>query len=83
LKFMGAKINILDVHRAIIDEPTPLSGREIESPDLRAGLAYVLAATVASGRSIVHNVKYIDRGYEDVSQRLASLGLDIKRVSVD
>jgi UDP-N-acetylglucosamine 1-carboxyvinyltransferase len=81
LNRMGAKVKVLDSHRAIIDGPTPLSGREIESPDLRAGLAYVLAAVVASGESVVHNVEYIDRGYEEIEKRLASLGLDIKRIS--
>ncbi|HRZ30104.1 MAG TPA: UDP-N-acetylglucosamine 1-carboxyvinyltransferase [Candidatus Paceibacterota bacterium] len=78
---MGAKVKVLDSHRAIIDGPTPLSGREIESPDLRAGLAYVLAAIIASDESVVHNVEYIDRGYEEIEKRLASLGLDIKRIS--
>lgn len=81
LSRMGAKVKVLDSHRAIIDGPTPLSGREIESPDLRAGLAYVLAAAIASGESVVHNVEYIDRGYEEIEKRLASLGLAIKRIS--
>ncbi len=83
LSRMGAKVKVLDSHRAIIDGPTPLSGREIESPDLRAGLAYVLAAIIASGQSVVHNVEYIDRGYEEIEKRLVSLGLEIKRVSGD
>ena len=78
---MGSKVKVLDSHRAIVDGPTPLLGREIESPDLRAGLAYVLAAVIASGKSVVHNVEYIDRGYEEIEKRLTSLGLDIKRVS--
>lgn len=77
---MGAKAKVLDSHRAIIDGPTPLEGREIESPDLRAGLAYVLAAIIASGQSVVHNVEYIDRGYEEIEKRLAKLGLEIKRL---
>lgn len=83
LSRMGAKVKVLDSHRAIIDGPTPLSGREIESPDLRAGLAYVLAAIIASGQSVVHNVEYIDRGYEEIEKRLVGLGLDIKRASGD
>ncbi len=83
LNQMGAKAKVLDSHRAIIDGPTPLLGREIESPDLRAGLAYVLAAIIASGQSVVHNVEYIDRGYEEIEKRLAELGLDIKRASGD
>jgi len=81
LNRMGANAKILDAHRAIIVGPTPLEGREIESPDLRAGLAYVLAAVIASGESIVNNVQYIDRGYERVEERLRSLGVDITRVS--
>lgn len=83
LNQMGAKAKVLDSHRAIIDGPTPLLGREIQSPDLRAGLAYVLAAIIASGQSVVHNVEYIDRGYEEIEKRLAGLGLDIKRASGD
>jgi UDP-N-acetylglucosamine 1-carboxyvinyltransferase len=83
LNRMGAKVKVLDSHRAIIDGPTALSGREIESPDLRAGLAYVLAAIIASGQSVVHNVEYIDRGYEEIEKRLVNLGLEIKRVSGD
>lgn len=77
---MGAKVKILDVHRAIIDGPTKLSGKEIVSPDLRAGLAYVLAGAIASGQTVVHNVEYIDRGYEAIETRLRQLGLDIERV---
>lgn len=80
LSFMGAKIKILDSHQAIIYGQTPLRGREMESPDLRAGLAYLLAAIVAEGQSIVHNAYYIDRGYENIEGRLAKLGVDIKRV---
>lgn len=80
LSFMGAKIKILDSHRAIIYGPTSLRGREMESPDLRAGLAYLLAAIVAEGQSIVHNAYYIDRGYEAIEGRLAKLGVNIKRV---
>ncbi len=80
---MGAQAKILDAHRAIIDGPTKLNGRELESPDLRAGLAYVLGAIVAEGRSIVHNVGYIDRGYEKVEEKLRSVGVSIKREGGD
>lgn len=80
LAFMGAKVKVLDSHRAIIYGKTPLKGREMDSPDLRAGLAYLLAAIVAKGQSIVHNAYYIDRGYEDIEVRLSKLGVDIKRV---
>lgn len=80
LSFMGANVKTLDAHRAIIYGKTPLKGREMESPDLRAGLAYLLAAIVAKGQSIVHNAYYIDRGYENIEGRLANLGVNIKRL---
>ncbi|MFA6253643.1 MAG: UDP-N-acetylglucosamine 1-carboxyvinyltransferase [Candidatus Paceibacterota bacterium] len=80
LNRLGAKTKILDAHRAIVDGPTPLSGHEIESPDLRAGLAYVLAAVIAYGQSVVHNVKYIDRGYEQIEKRLRAIGVKIERI---
>ncbi len=81
LERMGAKARIIDVHRAFIDGPTPLAGKEVESPDLRAGLAYVLAGIIASGRTVVHNIHYIDRGYESIDQRLAKVGVNIKRIN--
>ncbi len=77
---MGATTKLLDAHRAIIDGPTPLAGKEMESPDLRAGLAYVLAAIVAKGKSVVHNVYNIDRGYADIDKRLRDLGVKITRI---
>lgn len=80
LNRMGAKAKILDAHRAIIDGPTPLSAHEIASPDLRAGLAYILAAIVASGQSVVHNVEYVDRGYERIEERLRLIGVKIERI---
>lgn len=76
---MGAKINIHNQHQATIVGPTPLVGREVISPDLRAGLAYLLAGLVAKGRTVVHNVHYIDRGYERIDERLRALGLALKR----
>jgi UDP-N-acetylglucosamine 1-carboxyvinyltransferase len=78
---LGVKAKILDAHRAIIDGPTELSGKELESPDLRAGLAYVIAGIIAKGRTLVHNVEYIDRGYEQLEQRLRRLGVEIERVA--
>lgn len=79
LNRLGAKTRILDVHRAIIEGPSPLEGKTLTSPDLRAGLAYILAATIAKGESSIHNVEYVDRGYERIEQRLHSLGLNISR----
>lgn len=77
---MGLEAKNLDTHRAIIYGPRSLEGKEIESPDLRAGLAYVLAAITASGRSVVHNVRYIDRGYEKIEERFQKIGVKIGRV---
>ncbi|MFA6415998.1 MAG: UDP-N-acetylglucosamine 1-carboxyvinyltransferase [Candidatus Paceibacterota bacterium] len=82
LERMGAKVKILDSHRAIIDGPSDLSGRELISPDLRAGLAYIISGLVAKGQTNVHNVGYIDRGYEDIEGRLNALGANIKRIRI-
>jgi len=76
---MGADIKPMDTHRIIIKGPSQLKGKELESPDLRAGLAYIIAASVANGRSIVHNVYNIDRGYERIEERLSNIGLNINR----
>lgn len=78
---MGASITMMDPHRVLVKGPTPLSGKTLESPDIRAGLAYVLAAAVARGTSRIHNVYYIDRGYAHVEERLRAVGLDILRVT--
>ena len=77
---MGANITICDPHRVFINGPTLLRGRELESPDLRAGLAFMIAALVAKGESIVHNISNIDRGYERVEDRLRAVGAEIKRI---
>ncbi|MBU4087069.1 MAG: UDP-N-acetylglucosamine 1-carboxyvinyltransferase [Nanoarchaeota archaeon] len=78
---MGADITICDPYRAIVSGPTPLRGRELESPDLRAGLAFIIAGLIAKGDSILHNISNIDRGYEKVEDRLAEVGADIKRIN--
>lgn len=77
---MGADITICDPHRAFISGPTALRGREMESPDLRAGLAFIIAGLIANGQSIIHNVYNIDRGYERIEERLKEIGADIKRI---
>lgn len=77
---MGADITICDPHRAFISGPTNLRAREMESPDLRAGLAFIIAGLVAKGESIIHNIHNIDRGYENIEERLRQIGADIKRV---
>ena len=80
LKRMGANVLNLDPHRIEIKGPTKLRGREIESPDIRAGMAYIIAALCAEGESVVNNVYQIDRGYEKIEERLQKIGADIKRV---
>lgn len=79
LKRMGAKILTLDHHRILVKGPSHLSGREIESPDLRAGLAFIIAALLARGESTIKNIYQIDRGYEKIDERLRKLGADIER----
>lgn len=80
LNRMGANIIPLDQHRVLVTGPTSLHGREIESPDLRAGLAFVIAALIAKGESRIKNIYQIDRGYEKVEERLQKIGADIKRI---
>jgi UDP-N-acetylglucosamine 1-carboxyvinyltransferase len=80
LKRMGADIVICDPHRAMVTGPTSLRGREVESPDLRAGLAFLIAALMASGDSVVNNTYNIDRGYEKIEDRLNTVGAEIKRI---
>lgn len=77
---MGADITMFDPHRVMVRGPQTLVGKELEAPDLRAGLAYVIAAAVARGNSLIHNAEYIDRGYAHVEERLRALGLSIKRL---
>ncbi len=76
---MGAQIVLCDPHRVIIQGPTQLFGEKMESPDIRAGMALVLAALSAQGRSVIRNIGQIDRGYEKVEQKLAALGAKIQR----
>jgi len=80
LNRMGADIVFCDPHRAIINGPSQLYGREIKSPDLRGGAALVVAGLIAKGKTIINNVYQIDRGYEKIEQRLRQLGAEIKRV---
>ncbi len=83
LTAMGASIAMMDPHRVLVRGKTELHGRKLESPDLRAGLAFVIAAIVAKGESVIHNVDTtIDRGYEDIDVRLRAIGVEIERVSV-
>jgi UDP-N-acetylglucosamine 1-carboxyvinyltransferase len=83
LSAMGANITMMDPHRALVHGKSMLHGRKLHSPDLRAGLAFVIAAIVAKGESVIHNVDTtIDRGYENVEHRLRAVGVDIERAQV-
>ncbi|MGI9539207.1 MAG: UDP-N-acetylglucosamine 1-carboxyvinyltransferase [Miltoncostaeaceae bacterium] len=79
---MGAKIVLCDPHRAVVTGPSQLYGERLESPDIRAGMAMLIASLVAEGASVIGNVGQIDRGYEDIDGRLRAVGADIERVPV-
>src|SRR6184192_1553441 len=76
---MGARIVLCDPHRAVIAGPAPLHGGVVESPDIRAGMAVLLAALAAQGESVIHNIGQIERGYERIDERLRALGAAIER----
>jgi len=76
---MGAQIVLCDPHRCIVQGPTRLNGEKLDSPDIRAGIALVLAALSANGTSTIRNITQIERGYERIDQKLAALGADITR----
>ncbi len=81
---MGAKIILCDPHRATvigIDKQYKLRPTTMSSPDIRAGVALLIAALSASGKSIIHNIEQIDRGYENIEERLINLGANIKRIN--
>jgi len=80
LNKMGANIVMCDPHRVVISGPSKLYGIKMESPDIRAGISLVLAALIAEGQSEIENIEQIDRGYEDIENRLKTIGVDIKRV---
>jgi UDP-N-acetylglucosamine 1-carboxyvinyltransferase len=77
---MGAKIVLCDPHRALVSGPSKLRGGSVDSPDIRAGMAMLLAALCADGTSTINNVGQIERGYERIDERLRALGADVKRV---
>src|ERR1700728_1614229 len=83
LTLMGADIVMCDPHRAIVTGPRRLRGERVESPDIRAGMAMLLAALCAEGRSEIGNIRQIDRGYERIDERLRELGARIERVAIE
>ena len=80
---MGAKITLCDPHRAVVCGPSMLHGDHLVSPDIRAGMAMVIAAMSAHGKSRISNVYQIERGYEDLVGRLQKLGAHIEKVEVE
>jgi UDP-N-acetylglucosamine 1-carboxyvinyltransferase len=78
---MGARITLCDPHRAIVSGPSRLHGERVESPDIRAGMAMLIAALAAEGTSEIGNIRQIDRGYEQIDERLRGLGAQIERRS--
>ena len=83
---MGAQIILCDPHRATvigIDRAYKLKGIEMTSPDIRAGVSLLIAAMSAEGKSTIHNISQIDRGYQFIDQRLNAIGAQIHRVKVN
>ena len=81
---MGAQIILCDPHRAVViglEREKQLRGITMSSPDIRAGVALLIAALSAGGKSTIQNIEQIDRGYENIDGRLKALGADIKRIN--
>ncbi len=78
---MGARIILCDPYRCLVQGPTQLYGEKLESPDIRAGMALLLAALAAEGKSTIRNVGQIERGYERVDEKLKALGAVLERVT--
>ena len=79
---MGARITLCDPHRAVVSGPSPLHGEHLVSPDVRAGMAMVIAALAAHGESRISNVYQVERGYENLVEKLQSIGAHISKVQV-
>ena len=80
---MGARVILCDPHRVVVvglERKFKLRGIKMTSPDIRAGVALLIAALSAEGKSLIQNIDQIDRGYQYIDQRLQALGADIKRV---
>lgn len=81
LNSMNANITIVDQFRARIEGPTHFTGATVESPDIRAGIALLMAGAIAEGETIIHDIYHIDRGYERIEERLQAIGIQIERVT--
>jgi len=79
LSQMGANIIMCDPHRIAVNGPSKLYGKTLISPDIRAGIALVIAAMIAKGETRIDNIYQIDRGYEKLEERLSLIGADIRR----
>lgn len=77
---MGARIVLCDPHRAVVVGPSQLHGQNLASPDIRAGMALVIAALAAEGTSTIHNIRQVERGYQNLHSRLSDLGADVERI---
>ena len=77
---MGARIVLCDPHRAVVIGPSPLVGATLVSPDIRAGMALLIASLCAQGQSVIQNIHQIDRGYERIETKMQKLGARIERV---
>ena len=77
---MGARIILCDPHRVVVIGPSRLHGARVESPDIRAGMAILIAALGAAGASVIHNAGQIERGYERIDRRLSDLGARVERI---
>lgn len=80
LGLMGASVIMCDPHRVVISGPTKLYGKKLSSPDLRAGITLVLAGMIAEGETEIDNIYQIDRGYENIEERLRGIGVEIERI---
>ncbi len=77
---MGANITMADPHRVVVQGPTPLHGRSLTSPDLRAGISMIIAGIIAKGITKIDNIYQVERGYEHIEERLKKIGVNIKRL---
>jgi UDP-N-acetylglucosamine 1-carboxyvinyltransferase len=82
LASMGARIVLCDPHRVVVAGPSKLFGAELVSPDIRAGMALLIASLCAEGESVIHNIGQIDRGYLRLEERLSAVGARIERVKI-